>query len=196
MSALGVKYILLFAGFVLPGAITMYVYGLKIPQKSYRLQEKIAEAICFSILNFVLMAWLLLYLINPGFVDDYPFRAWAIVLFSFIVAPVIWAYALVWLLRLAEQRNLIEIRAKTAWDDFFSSQVGCWIQVELNDGQVVGGKFDKKSFASAYPDPGHIFIEELWSIDDRGCFEEVREGAPGIILRPTDYKHVTVFRGD
>lgn len=196
MAGLGIDYILAFALFVLPGAITMYVCGLKIPQKSHKLQEQIAEAVCFSILNIVLMAWLLRYLVQPDFIAEYPFFTWMIILICFIVTPVIWAFALVWLLRFAEDKRLIRIRAKTAWDDFFSREIGCWIQVELKDGRIVGGRFDKKSYASTYPDPGHIYIEELWSIDGQGRFEKVRDGSPGIILRPTDYNHLMVFRGD
>ena len=47
----------LIAWFVLPGAISVYVYGLKVPQREFALKDKIAEAIFFSLLNF-LVVWL------------------------------------------------------------------------------------------------------------------------------------------
>jgi len=49
------EQLMLIAGFVLPGAISMYIYGLKVPQKEFKLQERVAEAICFSLLNFMLV---------------------------------------------------------------------------------------------------------------------------------------------
>ncbi len=57
MPELKIEQLLLIAGFVLPGAISMYVNGLKVPQKEFELKDRIAEAICFSLVNF-LIVWL------------------------------------------------------------------------------------------------------------------------------------------
>lgn len=197
MPELDIKYFIAFAGFVLPGAISMYVYGLKIPQKEHKLKDRILEAVCFSLLNFIVLIALVQFLFLPNFIFDHPIYSWIIVFGSFVLAPIVWPILLVLLLRYAESHGWIGVRASTAWDDFFARlQRGCWVQVVLNDGERVGGKFFEVSYASAFPDPGHIYIEELWKISDDGAFVTEVDGAPGIILRPTDYRYILVFTGD
>src|SRR5208337_2746218 len=116
----------------------MYVYGLKAPQKEFELKDRIAEAICFSLLNFVVV-WLPVdSLLRIGWIQSYRFAGWLVVVAGFVIAPVLWPFALVWLLHRAEARGWIAVRAKTAWDDFFNRQTNeCWVQVELLDGKVV-----------------------------------------------------------
>ena len=196
MPELDFKYLIAFAGFVLPGAISMYVYGLKVPQREHQLKDKVLEAICFSLLNFIFLIGLIQFLFHPNFIFEHPIHSWIIVLASFVLAPIVWPFLLVWLLRKAAHFRWIGVRPSTAWDDFFSKQQGCWVQVVLNDAARVGGRFDQASYASAFPDPGHIYIEEIWNISDDGRFVDKVDGAPGIILRPTDYKYVLVFAGD
>jgi hypothetical protein len=66
MPEIKIEHLLMFAGFVLPGAISMYVYGLKVPQKEARLQDRLLEAICFSILNSVLLYVPIGYALDPS----------------------------------------------------------------------------------------------------------------------------------
>jgi len=67
------------------------------------------------------------------------------------------------------------------------------VQAVLQDGSVVGGVFGRDSFASSYPEPGHIYIQELWQIDAQGHFVSPMNGSPGILLRPDDYRYLKVF---
>jgi hypothetical protein len=197
MPDLKIEYLLLFAGFVLPGAISMYVYGLKVGQKEHQLNERILEAIWFSILNFVALIWLIQFLFRPDFVLNDPLWTWIIVLACFVLAPIFWPFALVWLLRRAQRWNWIRVRAPTAWDDFFGTdRRGIWIQAVLHDEKVVGGRFSRESYASAYPEPGHLFIQELWEVDAQGRFTRRVAGEAGILLRPADYKYIRVYLGD
>lgn len=184
------------AGFILPGAISMFVYGLKVPQKEFQLKDRIAEAICFSLVNF-LIVWLpVRYLLLSGTIDTFPIASWFALVVAFGIAPAIWPFALLWLLQHAEKHEWIAVRAKTAWDDFFGRQrTECWLQVELADGRVIGGRFGRDSYASSWPDPGHLYIEELWQVDESGFFLEPVPGSAGMLLRPPDYKLIRVYRG-
>lgn len=196
MPELKVEQLLLITGFILPGAISMYVYGLKIPQREFELKDRIAEAICFSLVNF-LIVWLPVeQALSSGVVRGYPIVTWVVLIIGFAIAPVFWPFCLIWLLQAAETRGWIAVRAKTAWDDFFGRQrTECWLQVELADGRVVGGRFGRKSFASSWPDPGHLFMEEVWLIDEEGYFSEPIVASAGILWRPSDYKLVRVYEG-
>lgn len=194
MPEIKIEHLLMFAGFVLPGAISMYFYALIVPQKESRLQDRLLDAVCFSILNFVIMYWPISTAIDPVYQTKHPYDAYSLVIISFVIAPAVWPFLLVRFLRIAERQGVIAVRAKTAWDAFFEKQrQGFWIQVVLNDGTVLGGKFGKASYASAYPEPGHLHIEELWEIDQAGAFQNVKVGSPGVILRPSDYKFVKVY---
>jgi hypothetical protein len=194
VPSITLEYLLLFAGFVLPGAISMYVYSLKVPQKEAGLKERVLEAICFSLLNFIALLWLVQFLFLDNFIAQRRFLTWLIVVACFVILPAIWPLVVVRLLRWAEKERWIGLQARTAWDDFFFTlEKGCWLQVTLTNGAVVGGRFDRESFASAYPDPGHLYLEELWEIDAEGSFVKPLNGNPGILLRPSDYKFVKVF---
>ena len=197
MPELRIEYLLAFAFFVLPGAISMYFFNLLVAHKDRLLKDRILEAICFSLLNFAICFWPIQFLFQNGFIEEYQFWAWLLVLATLVVAPAIWPFAAHRILRFAERKKLISPRSRTAWDDFFASHPsGIWVQVVLTDGRVVGGIFGRDSFASSYPEPGHIFIQELWNIDDQGRFVEQEIGSPGILLRPDDYWYVKVFSGE
>ena len=197
MPELRIEYLLAFAFFVLPGAISMYFFNLLVVHKDRLLKDRILEAVCFSLLNFAICFWLIQFLFQGRFIEDNPFWSWLLALATLVVAPAIWPFAAHRLLRLAERKRLISPQARTAWDDFFYSHPsGVWVQVVLTDGSVVGGIFGQDSFASSYPEPGHIYIQELWQIDAQGHFVQQQIGGPGILLRPDDYRYVKVFSGD
>jgi Family of unknown function (DUF6338) len=187
---------LLIAGFILPGAISMYVYGLKVPQKEFELKDRIAEAICFSMLNFVIVWMPVEALLDLKYVQNHGLTMWFTLFLGFVVAPIVWPLGLILLLQKAEKYGWIAVRARTAWDDFFGRQlIECWVQAELSDGRVVGGRYGRASFASSWPDPGHMFLEEMWKVDEDGYFADPVPGNAGLLLRPTDYKLIRVYKG-
>jgi hypothetical protein len=92
-----------------------------------------------------------------------------------------------------ERWRWIQPRARTSWDHYFNSlKRGSYIIVHLNDGNYVGGKYGRASHASSYPDPGHLFLEEIWEVGADGNFTGVVEKGQGVLLRPTDYKYIRV----
>lgn len=196
MPELKVEQLLLVTGFILPGAISMYVYGLKVPQKEFELKDRIAEAICFSLVNFLIIWLPVEHVLSAGAVQDYPIVTWIVLMIGFVAAPVVWPFCLIWLLQAAAARGWIAVRAKTAWDDFFGRQkTECWLQVDLADGRVIGGRFGRNSFASSWPDPGHLYLEQVWQVDEDGFFTDPLPGNAGILLKPADYKLVRVYKG-
>ena len=197
MPEFRIEYFLALAFFVLPGAISMYFFGLLVAHKDRLLKDRILEAVCFSLLNLAIVVWPIHLLLPDGFVAKNPYWAWLLALGLLVVAPAIWPFAAHRALRLAEIKRLISPRSRTAWDEFFDSlRDGIWVQAVLTDGSVVGGVFGRDSFASSYPAPGHIYIQELWEIDPQGHFVRPENGSPGILLRPDDYRYVKVFPED
>ena len=66
--------------------------------------------------------------------------------------------------------------------------------VKMKDGDIIGGRFTKNSYASAYPNPGHIYIEELWDVSKDKTFDAPIVGSSGVILRPDDYDYLWVYK--
>lgn len=193
MPELNISALLLFAAFVVPGAVSLQVYRLKVSTRDQTLRENLIEAIVFSVVNFALLYWLIVYAVSPEALDRQPIASYSILMFTFFVAPAIWPFVLVAILKLMERFMLIQPRANTGWDHYFNNlRRGSYVIIHLHDGSYVGGKFGQASYASGYPDSGHLFLEELWEIGADGNFTgEILEGQ-GVILRPTDYKYVRV----
>jgi hypothetical protein len=100
---------------------------------------------------------------------------------------------LVTILRLLEGFRLIQPQANTSWDYYFNQlRRGSYVVVHLHDGGYIGGKFGQASYASGYPDSGHLFLEELWEVGNDGNFTGKALTGQGVILRPADYKYVRV----
>jgi len=178
-----------FALLVLPRFISMRVYSLIRSGDQPTLRDSIFEALAYGMINLGLMWWAV-----PLFVDANSLllkSMYAAMVLT--IAPIVWPFALDRALSAAAKSGLINYRYKTAWDDFFSRRKACWIIVHLNDGRRIGGVFAQNSYATLYPNPGHIFIEELWQVNqDTGAFEGAEPVSQGIILKPSDYRFLEI----
>jgi vacuolar-type H+-ATPase subunit I/STV1 len=193
MPELSVSNLLLFAAFVVPGAVSLQVYRLKVSTPHQTLKENLIESVVFSVVNFALLYWLIVYAISDEIIREHPLQSYGIIVFSFFVAPAVWPFLLVTILRRLEGLRLIQPQANTSWDYYFNQlRRGSYVIVHLHDGSYVGGKFDEASYASGYPDSGHLFLEELWEVGNDGNFTGKALTGQGVILRPTDYKYVRV----
>lgn len=182
--------LLFLLAFILPGIISTKVYHLKCPGEGSTVKESIFEIFAFSAVNFTLM---FPFIAQIGKTADL-WEAWGWVILCFFAAPILWPVLLVYLLNRCARYGLILSRSQTAWDYFFSrAKSGCWIIIHLKNGEKIGGRFSKNSYASAFPRNGHIYVEELWSVDDDLNFIVQLPGNQGIILRPEDYEHLRVF---
>ena len=80
-----------------------------------------------------------------------------------------------------------------AWDNFFSRNEACWVVVHLKNGQLVGGYFGPGSYATVEPESGHLYLEELWRLDERGKFVGPVVDSRGALFRPLDYDWIEMF---
>ena len=193
MQELSISHLLLFSAFVVPGAVPLQIYRLKVPSVEQSLKDNILEDMVFGIANFSILYFPIIYVISEGGMRSNPVASYVILMICFFSAPILWPFMLFNFIKLLEKARLIRARAKTSWDSYFGRlQRGCFIIVHMNDGTYVGGKFDVLSYASSYPNPGHLFIEELWEVDQDGVFTGKIFVGEGVILRPTDYKYLRV----
>jgi Family of unknown function (DUF6338) len=189
LDELNFESLLFFIFLILPGFISMRVYSLIRPGDQPTLKDGVFEAIAYGTLNIGLMSWAI-YLFQST--ESIIAKA-ALAAMILAVAPVVWPFALDRVLELAAGKGLLNYRYKTAWDDFFSRRRPCWLIVHLSVGRRIGGVFSDESYATLYPTPGHLFIEELWQVDqDTGEFTGDAPISQGIILKPEDYRFVEI----
>ncbi len=194
MDALKNFDFLLVLFFVVPGSVSMRVYGLLRPTEPGPLKENIYEAITFSVINYVLMEWAVPLARAYGGTPDGTIPRLLLLAAAFVVVPAMLPIFLNLGLQWLERRRRILRRAKTAWDDFFLRRQSCWVIVHLKDGRRLGGFFGERSFAGLYPNSGHICVQELWKLGANGEFESKVDGTQGIVLRPDDYQMVELFK--
>ncbi len=194
MDALKDFDFLLVLFFVVPGFISMRVYALLRPTDAAPLKENVYEAITFSVINYVLMEWTVPLARAYGADGDGVLPRICLLAAAFVIVPALLPVALNLILKQLEHRGRILRRAKTAWDEFFLRRQTCWIIVHLKDGRRLGGYFGEKSYAGLYPNSGHLYVQELWTLGPQGEFEAKIERSEGIVLRPDDYQMIEMFK--
>jgi hypothetical protein len=198
MPEIKIDQIVLFAAFLFPGFVSISIYRIRLPHKEAYFKDQVLEAFCFSLVNFAIIIWPAYELSFLSPVEYSWILSWIVILMGFVIMPFLLGWFGASLIEWAGTRGWIPVSAKTAFDWAFKSKVGCWVKVRLADGSWVGGRFDKQtnSYASAYPEPGHLYIGELWALDAEGNFTEKLKDGPGIVLRPNEYRYLFVYLGD
>ena len=107
------------------------------------------------------------------------------------IAPIVLGLAVVSVRRAGWFKNLTKRLTRldsevSSWDFAFSSQGPFFVRAKLRTGERVGGLFGKGSFASAYPEPHDVFLEQAWSLTEDGILDEPVPGSQGLLLRQED----------
>lgn len=174
---------------VLPGFISMRVYSLIRPGNQSTLKDTVFEALAYGLINLGLMFWAVLWFLQSDSVTVQSVLA-ALIL---AIAPIAWPFLLDWILNRLVKKGVLPNRNKTAWDEFFSRRQECWLIVHFDDGTRIGGRYSDRSYATIYPTPGHLYIQELWEIDQQsGQLTGEKPISDGIILKPEDYRFVEI----
>jgi Family of unknown function (DUF6338) len=174
--------------FALPGFISLRVWALIFPTSERSLKDEIGEALSFGILNAIICAPIFA-MLAPSNV----FALYTLAILTLLVLPAIWPVVLLWVLRRLEKAELILISSRSAWDDVFLRKQVYFVIVHLNDGGRVGGYYGPNSFAGLHPISGHLYLEQLWYLNEEGKFDKPVPDSRGLILRPADYKYIELL---
>ncbi|MBM3569170.1 MAG: hypothetical protein FJX46_10520 [Alphaproteobacteria bacterium] len=88
MPEIKIENLVMFTAFVLPGAISIFVYSFIVPQQTFFLKDKVVEAVCFSLLNFGVIGWPVIELTA----DAHWGLKWSGMVIVLVAAPVVWQY--------------------------------------------------------------------------------------------------------
>ena len=183
----------LFLIFFLPGFISIKVYDLIVPGEPRDFSKSLLEAISYSTLNFAALFWLIVLIRTNDFYHNH------FVLYSLSVALIMIGVPACWpffFLRLSAWRVVAKHFVhpiRKPWDYVFGKRDPYWIIVHLQNGQKIGGRFDRGSFASSYPADEQIYLEEVWVLDEAGRFVSRVERSRGIIIGKDDIRAVEFF---
>jgi hypothetical protein len=185
MDNLTVDKIEMFLFFVVPGFISLKVWGFLNRSPRFRLSESLLEAVIFSSINALIFLRLFdtLRQINT-------IAAYGVI---FILFPVIWP----WLFWLLSQIPFFRARlTPTAWNHFFVNIEDCFILLHLKNNQLMGGLYSGKSFASSYPEKADLYVEQLWQLDEKGAFLAPVENSGGILVSFEEVHFIEIFKLD
>jgi len=76
----------------------------------------------------------------------------------------------------------------SAWDYTFGDRPPCWVRVFTAEGQWIGGYFGFRSFASSYPEPRDLFIEEGHAMSPDGEILPQISAPDGVYVRCDDVR--------
>lgn len=177
---------------VLPGFISIKIWGLINPTAVLKTADYLIDAICYSFFNFAGLFWLIP--IANG-LDNKTISALLFILIL-IVFPAVWPILLKIFLSAKWLRGKTLSPIPKAWDYFFGKCESCFMLLHLKNGKKIGGLYHRDSFASAYPESRDLYISELWSTDERGHFLSKIPGTKGMLISHDVVDYIELFRID
>lgn len=193
MANLTAENLQLFLIFVVPGFVSLKVYDLFVPTEKRNLKDSMIEIVSYSMINLALMSWALIPMSREGFAEIHPVRLSIGILATSLVMPTVLAYGF-YRFRVSKfAKPLLLHPMPLAWDYFFGQKRRWWIIFHLKNGVDVGGIFGDVSFASAYPRPQEVYVEQVWRVDEKGRFVEKLETSAGMIIRAGECDLIEFF---
>jgi hypothetical protein len=183
----------LFLTMVVPGFVSLKVWDLLVPSERRDFSKSLVDAVAYSAINFALLFWLVAYVSRPDLFKESLFgylTGHFLLLFAF---PVFWPVALLWLMRTKFVSRFVVDPIQKPWDFVFAKREPAWVIIHLRNGGVIGGRYGARSFASSFPAPEQIYLEEIWALDERRNFVHRIERTKGVIVLGEDILAVEFF---
>lgn len=175
--------------FLIPGLIATWVMERLVGRATPTGTERLLRAVAWSLLVYLVSSPWLLPLVREVVRHE---EVSAVGLVAGVTAvvfltPILVGLAVVWLRRRQSLRRLLRRlttipAAPAAWEFLFAQRRTDFIRLRLKDGTLVGGLFSDDSFASFYPEPRDLFLEEAWRLDADGSFVEPVANSHGILV--------------
>jgi hypothetical protein len=112
------------------------------------------------------------------------------------VLPIVYPFIVKSFLKLKFIKNILLDPMGKAWDHFFSLRSACYVLIHLKNGNMIGGIFANKSYASTYPFPEDIYLQEVWKVDGTGRFFNKIPNTKGIWICKDNIDYIEFFEGN
>ena len=180
----------IFIMFVIPGFITLKTYELLYPSQIKDSSKQIIDAVTYSCINYALLYWLIVQVETSELKTVHSGLYTAFYMFVLLIFPIIIAF--LWkMLRESEYfQKRIHHPTQMPWDYFFAKKECCWVKITLKNGDVIGGYYGTKSFASNAPATEQVYLEQKWVLSDKGAFEREVKNTFGVIILTSEISHI------
>lgn len=174
MMNLTMPDIYMFMLFVVPGFVSVKVYGMLIASARRGWQETLLDAISYSCVNFALVSWPLHLATQSSLASNSPGLYYALLALFFILLPACWPFVGNWLRDRRLFRGALLAPDPTAWDQLFrTSKKAMWVVAYMKDGTRLAGIYGEGSGASSYPEPQDIYLQKRFAVGDDGRLQPV-----------------------
>jgi len=157
--------ILLFIFFFIPGFVALKTYEFVYAVNKKDLGKEILDAIFFSCLNYSVIGFPLIYII-----DKYELNIWGFFvtgITSLLIAPCFLAFLWIYTVnQICKKTKLGKSPHKTPLE-YFNNEIRkdkhVWVQVELKDDSLINGVF---GYMTSYPDEVGIYLQQYWTLEN------------------------------
>jgi len=191
---LGAEKLVLFLVFIVPGFVSIKVWNLIFPSEKKGLSENFFEALSYGCINLAFLFFLINCTIdNPTFRSQHPIWTYIAVFSVLFLFPVIWPILFKIIINSECLKKHVVHPTPTAWDHFFSFREPCFVLIHLKNGGLIGGLYGGRSFASSFPQLQDIYLEEVWQIDEQGCFKSKIDNSKGVLISKDFFDYIELF---
>lgn len=180
--------ILLFIFFFIPGFVALKTYEFFYAINKKDLGKEVLDAVFFSCLNYSVVGFPLIYILNTYDLNLFGLLITGIV--SLLISPCILAFLWVYIInQLCKRTKLGKSPHKTPLE-YFNNVVRkdkhVWVQVELKDNSLVSGVF---GYMTSYPDELGIYLQQYWTLEN-GQFSR-HDKDLGIVILSNEIKTIS-----
>lgn len=183
----------LLAALAFPGLVSMQVYRAVLPARALDWKDGLVAALFYSVVNYALGFWALLYILDARRLDTAPWTYWFCLVWLFVLAPILLPLAYRWLVTRTPLRRWLLAPYPTAFDYFFGQKLPCFVIVTLKSGGRIGGYWGDRSYASSFPEQGDLYLSAAVALTPEGKFAEAVPGSLGVLVRRDEYTHLELF---
>ncbi len=188
----------LFLFYVAPGVVATGMFAFVIPSETERrnLGEYVIQFVTFSFFYLSLFFWLIA-LIDRSDVKANLLLYNTLILMAIFIIPCILGWLGSKILNSGILARILGVNNPITlpWDYFFLNRdEACFVLIHLKSGSMIGGLYGLNSFASTFPQPQEVYIEEVWKIDDQGRFLEKLENTQGVLIKADECSHIEFYK--
>lgn len=194
MEFLSFTHIILIPLFFVPGFIYMKARRCFIADDKTNFSKDLYEAIGYSFIN-ALIIFYPIFLISNSIFSYFSLLNYALLFFAIILSPIIGAYLSYKFSSSKWYRNHFIEPNKSTWDNFFSMRESYWVIITLKNGEKIAGKYGVNSFASTYPLPEEIYIEDVWKLNEsNNKFQHKIDMNKGVLITKDEISYINFYK--
>ena len=179
----------LFIFFLLPGFISIQVYGWIIPTRDRSPSDRLSEIASTGAISFLI----LFLLFGSPLSDKGDLDLSLGMVFAIVFIPAMLPVLLIYFRKLLSWLGMARQIENSVWDFFFLKRSPCFVRGQFKDGSKFGGYVGDKSYITLSPNVQEIYVEQRWELDDNDGFERPLIGTKGFFINRNDCEFMEFF---